>query len=657
MLGYDFWQRRFAGSKEVVGSTVRLNGEPHTIVAIAPPSLRYPVIADLWRPIALTPALRANRKDFLWSLVARLRPAATFSEAAIEIQLFGRTLAREYRDTHQGLGTTLFPFRDLISGAFTSDYTRLSMWAMALLIAIACANVANLQAARITARAREFSVRRALGGSRWRIASGVLTESLLLGVGGLVLGAILAVWFIDITRASMPAEVITFLPGWSKMALNGNAFLYAAAISLLASLAAGIWPAWQAGGLELATSLRDGGRNLAGPERGRIRNSLVVVQVALSMVLLAGGILIAKGTAALSADTGRYDGEGTLTALIDLPADRYLTPASRDQFVTRALEDLRKSPRISAAATVTALPYSGNWWTSAFEKEGFVGRASERPSVQIEYVDSQSLAVLRIPVRQGRNVLDSDTAQTLPVALVNQTLVDRHFPGQNPIGRRFRLRDNQPWVNIVGVTGDHLQDWILRRPLPTVFLPHRQTPVSAITVLLRARSGPVTDLAPELRSIIAGIDPQQPVYRVRTFAQAVRTQLAGMWYMAGMLSVGGMLSLLLSATGLFSLLSFIVNERTREVGLRMALGAQPLAVVRMILGQGLTLVAIGLVLGLGGAILLGRLLSDLIFGTSAVDPLVLGGGSLLLLLVSALACYLPASRAAHVDPMVALRQE
>lgn len=655
MLGYDFWQRRFAGA-DVIGQKVRLNGVPHTVVAVAPPALRYPTLAQVWRPMALTPAVRANRTRLEWNVVGRLRPGVSEAEAANELQLWGRQLARDYPDTHRGRGATVFPFRDMISGAFTAEFMRLTLGAMALLMAMACANVANLQVARISARTREFSLRQALGGSRWRIAANVLGESLVLGLGGLLLGAFLAMWMIDLMRGNMPPEVEVFLPGWHRMGLDWRALWYASALSIGASLVAGGWPAWRASGLGLGEALKDGGRNMSGPERGRLRNVLVVVQVALALVLLAGGLLIAKGAATFRGDIGRFDAARALTACLILPPDKYPTATSREQFTTRLLERLRESPGVAEAAVTTTLPYSSDWRMGAFEREGFLGRPNERPQVLVERTDAQLLPVLRVPLRRGRLIEPSDTAATARVAVVNQALADRYFAKEDAIGRRFRLGGGE-WVTIVGVSSNYLHDWILRHPQPMVYLPYAQSPDARVTVVVRPRSGAAAELAGEVRRAVAGIDGQQPLYAVRTFEKAIRDELVGLGYLSSILGVAGVMSLLLSAAGLFSLLSFVVSERTREVGLRMALGASQRAVLGMVLGKGLTLMAIGLAIGVTGAAALGRLLSEMVFGTEAVDPWVLGGGSLVLLAVGLAACYWPARRATLVDPMVALRQE
>lgn len=655
ILAYDFWQRRYAGDASVVGRRVELNGETHEIIGIAPQRMKFPAMAEMWLPIRETPRVRQERGEFRWTLVARLRDEVSFEQSQAEVTALGRQLAKEHPETHRGRGATLLPLRESISGAFVGDYTRLSMWAVAFLLLIACANVANLHFARVSGRVKELSVRQALGGTRWRVMRQLLAESVLIGVGGLLAGLLIGGWFIDLTKAGMPAEVERFLPGWRTMRLSPWALAYASAVGLVTSVIAGLAPAWQVSGVNLVEALKDGARG--GSKRSRLRGVLVVAQVALSLILLVGGVLLTRGTAALAEPSVRFDAAHALTFRVNLPRDKYATTAQREQFMTKVLEALRQSPAVSAASTVTNLPYSDNWWTSAMEREGFAGRKSERPTVHVQRVDSEFWKAMPVPVRAGRGIEASDGAGVRRVAVINERLARELFASGDPLGRRFRLDEDREWTTVVGVATDYAHSWIQRGPQPTVFLSYRQDPASMATFVVRPRRGDPLELAPLARRSVSEADALLPVYALLRYDKVINDNLVGIWYVAGFLGIAGVMSLVLAVTGLYSLMSFLVTERTREMGIRMALGAESGSLLRLAMGQGAKLIAWGTAIGLVGSLVLARMVSSLIFGVSAFDVVSLGGSTLALLAAGLFACYGPARRAATVDPMEALRFE
>ncbi|MBY0372449.1 MAG: ABC transporter permease, partial [Bryobacteraceae bacterium] len=525
VLAYDFWQRRYAGDPKVIGRRVELSGVPHEIIGVAPRRMKFPAVAEMWMPLEESPKVRYDRSNFRWTAIARLRDEVSFSQASAEVRAWGRKLAAAHPETHQGRGATVWPLRESISGAYVSDYTNMSLWTGGFLLLIACANVANLHFARVSGRVKELSVRQALGGSRWRVVRQLLTESVLLGVGGLAVGLVLGYWFIELIRAGMPAEVEKHLPGWRGMALSGWAFAYASAVALISSVAAGLAPAWQASGGKLIEALKDGARG--GTKRSRLRGALVVAQVALSLILLVGGVLITRGTMALAEPSTRFRAAEALTFIADLPRDSYGMPSQREQFTSRLLERLRAMPGVAAVTTVTNLPYSDNWWTAALDYDGFAGRPGDRPVVHVQRVDEEFTRTMPVKLRAGRAIEASDAGGTQSVAMINERLARQAFGNGDPLGKRLRLDDDRHWATVVGVVEDYAHSWVQRGPQPTVFLAYRQNPAARVSLVLRPQSGDAFALAAGARRAVAEVDARLPVHALLRYDKVINDNLVG----------------------------------------------------------------------------------------------------------------------------------
>jgi len=525
---------------------------------------------------------------------------------------------------------------------------------------IACANVANLQFARASARIREMAVRSALGAGRWRLVRMLLTESVLLGVGGAVLGGLVALWGIDLIRSGMPAEVEIYMPGWRRIGLNAHALVYTLAVSLGAGILAGVAPAIATSRSSVQERLQEGGRaSTAGRSRHRIRNLLVVSEVVLAVVLLVGAGLMVKGFRAVADPKPNLEAENILTMKLALLDSQYLAERRRN-FQEQLLRALGTLPGAGSTALIQNLPYSGSSSGRIFTIEGRPAPLpGSAPAAQFQTVGGDYFRALRLPVIEGRDFTESDNEQGLQVAVVSHALARRHFPGESPIGKRLKLGlpdSKNPWLQVVGVVGDIRHDPYDRAPRPTLYRPYRQVDARAFDLLIRAAGDPAS-LAPAARAAVAGLDPHVPVFGVATYHKVIHDTLTGYRYVAVLMAVSGVLALVLSTIGVYSVMAYAVVERTHEIGVRMALGAEQRNVLWMVVRRGIILMTAGLALGLLGAFAMARMLSRLLFGVATFDALAFGAGMAALIAAALAACYLPARRAARVDPMEALRYE
>lgn len=659
VLSHELWQRRFGGDPTILGKVIRLNGKPHEVLGIAAPAVKLPASAQLWVPVAETPEYRHDTGSSYLNTIARLRPGVTLAEANAELRLLASQLAVERPKTNAEHKLEAWQLSEFVSGYLTGTYTRLSLISVTLLLLIACANVANLLFARVSGRVREIALRQALGASRFAIIRQLLAESVLLAIGGLVVSFFFSLWGVDTLKGFMPAEVEVYLPGWSRISVDGRAALYSSLMAMLASVAAGILPAWIGSRAALTDALREGGRGMSsGLSRHNLRRFLVVGQVTTSLVLIIGGALMYRGARALFDSAPGRDREHTLTAQLVLDSPEYENVVKRVGFQDRLLERLHAIRGVDKASLVRHIPFSGAWSVAHLTVEGELLRTGEQRTVHPQRVNADYLESFGIPLQKGRLIQNSDTSTTQQVAVISEKTARLYFGDADPIGKRIQI-DHLPgqWFHVVGVVGDILHEWTQRGAMPTVYLPYRQASPVAFAVLLHSSDRAATDIATDLRAVVRELDSELALQQVLTHEKVVGNQLVGMNYIAAMLAMAAILSLLLAAIGIYSLMSYVVSERVREVGIRMALGASAGSVVRLIVGQGFRMIAVGLFIGMAGALAMSKLLSGLIYGVSAFDMVALLGGALLLAAAGLVAAFIPARWASHVDPMTALRRE
>lgn len=659
VISEQFWERKFARNPKVLGQVIRLGGEPYTVVGVAPRWARVPAEAELWAPVLVNEKFRDD-KGTRYTVYARLKDGVTQALAAAEVKTLAQKIAAERPNTNAGRDLRVALLRERISGNLTAEYTLMSMVAASLLLLIAASNVANLLFAILSGRAREIALRQALGSSRWRIARQLLVESVVWGLASVPAAFVLALWALDLNKTAMPAEIEIHLPGWHSIGLNPYAMAFGIGSALLTAVLAGLLPAWLGSRSDLNAQLREGGRSLtASGGRGRARSILVVVQVTLSMILMGGAALMYRGATALAAAAPGLNPQQVLTADVSLPARKYPTVKQRAEFSQKVLDEARRLPGVEAAALIYDVPFTG-WRTGHVETDdtpaALNGSTQQLPEVNWEQASAGFFSMMGIPIVKGRDLADSDNDDSQQVTVISELAARQLFGGADPIGKRVKL-DQGPWATVVGVSGDVMQSWLLRRPLPTVYRPYRQVGGSHISMLLRARSKNPEDLAPAWRAAMMKLDPDLPLFHVDNQAHLMSLELVGLNYITGMLGVTGILALLLAVVGVYSLMSFTSTERTREVGIRMAMGARPGEVVRLLVGQGFRMVGIGLVLGLVGAMALSRVFASLLYGVQAFDPVSIGLGAAALSFGAWLACYIPARWASRVDPMEALRHD
>ena len=661
VLSYGLWQRRFGGDRAIIGRTIKLDGLSHVVAGVMDKKFNFPVSAEIWVPWTMDPRESQVRGHHYLEIVARLKPGVSLRQASAEMLAISRRLGRQYPETGRGWTAQVVPIKYFVTGDLTYRYTIMLMAAVGFVLLIACANVANLQFARGAARQREFAVRTALGARRWRVVRQLLTESLALSFTGALVGLGMAAWGVELILHYMPADIARYIAGWYEIQLDTRAFAFAMGLAVLSGIVSGLVPAIQSSRPDLNETLKESGRGTsAGRSRQRIRSVLVVSELALALVLLVGAGLMVTGVKSLLAVRQPYDPQHVLSIQINLPESRYKDRQPRAEFYSRILERLRTVPAIEAAAIVRSLPYGDGERVTQLGVEGLPAEKGEYRSAQLETISPDYFSLMRIPLLEGRAIRESDGAESLPVAVVSERLARRYWPGQSALGRRIKAGAAEdaakPWLTIVGVAGEIRYSWFDREPPPVLYQSYRQAPEGWTTLAIRTHGDPVR-VVPAVRSQVAKVDPDQPLAEIMTLDRVMTNAVLGLSYVAVMMTVLGVIALGLSAVGVAGLMAYAVTERTHEIGVRLALGAQRDSVLRMLVGRGMLLAGIGLAIGLAGAIFLARLLSSLIFGVSATDWSTFGGVLAAMAAVALAASYIPARRASRLDPTAALRHE
>lgn len=664
VVSHDFWRQRLGGDPRVIGKTVQLNGSPSTIVGVLPPGFRWHIRqasiasrpAEVWTALPLPTDGSGPRGRFL-SVVARLKPGVSLESARAEIKALAARLEIDSPEHNKGWKDDVVPLREQLVGEVRPALLIL-LGAVGLVLLIACANVSNLLLARAAAREKEIALRTAVGARRLRVVRQLLTESLLLSLLGSLLGLVFAWWGLRALVAISPRELVN---------LEGVGLdLPVLAVTLVASVATGflfgLAPALESTRLNLNASLKEGGRGSAGQgaRNRRLRGALVVAEIALALVLSAGAGLLVKSFVRLQEVDPGFRTENVLTMSLRLPDGKYREDSQQVAFFHRAAERIRALPGVRGAGAVSYLPFYGGLGSATrFTIEGRPAPLpGQSPSTNVRVTDSGYLGVMGIPLLRGRNFTDPESREARHVIVISETLARRYFPGEDPIGKRITVRMGaEPVPNeIIGIVGDVKFASLSEEPKATVYMPMAELPMSAMTLVIRTAGDP-GEMAPTVRRVLREIDPEQPVSEVRTMEQVMAEAVGRHRFNTLLLGLFAGLATLLAAIGIFGVMSSAVTLRTREIGLRTALGAQRGQVVALILKQGLRLTLAGVGLGLAGALALTRLLAGLLFGVGSTDPATFTAIALLLTLVSAIACYIPARRAARVDPLIALRYD
>ncbi len=664
VLGDGLWRRRFGADPSIIGREIRLDGRPHTVVGVMPASLDYGIWdEELWVPSAFTPERLAMHDEHYLVVLARLEPSVTLEQAGQEMQALARWLMENYPRENRERGIEMLSLTEEVVGWYRTRLLVL-LGAVGFVLLIACANIANLLLARGAARAREYAIRAAIGAGRRHLVRLALTESLLLAVSGGVLGLLIAYWGVAALTAFGPQDV----PRLALARVDGPALAFAVGLTLLCGLIFGLAPAIRTAGRLPHEALKEGGRTGAGAgSRDRLRNTLVVAEIALALVLLTGaGLLIRSAVALNSVDPG-FDPRGVVAGRVSLPAVAYESPEQVTGAFERIRDVLSAVPGVESAALVSTAPLEGGS-TNGLVPEGRPLDISSSINSVMRLVTPGYLTTMRIRLVRGRAFTDQDRQGSPRVMIINEALAREAFPGQDAIGKRIACCEPGPdgspvWKEVVGVAGDVRAQGLGEDPSPEFYLPMLQAPGAAwtwtdrtMTVAVRSRSEALS-LMPTLRRAVAQVDPSLPLYNLGTMQGRVADSLAESRFSTMLLAVFGALALTLAAVGVYGVISYGVAQRTREIGIRVALGAQRRDVMAMIVRHGALLAGIGLVLGLGGALALSRLIGSLLFRVSPTDPPTFATGVVVLTAVAVLAAALPARRAARTDPMTALRNE
>jgi len=662
VLNYNFWQRRFGSDPQIIGQTIRLDATPYTVIGVLPQGFDFSIpdyfkSRDLWVP-ALLPRDNAERGHKYLSVIARLKSGVMLRQAEQEMGAITARLAQAYPGQMTGFGVKLVPLHEQIVGDLRLVLLLL-FGAVGFVLLIACANVANLQLARASTRQKEISIRAALGASRLRLLRQLLTESVLLAVIGGALGLLLAAWGIRLLTG------LGRVPSGTVVTLDSAVLAYSLLLSLITGILFGLAPALQSTPQRLSESLKEGGRNSAASSSGlRLRRLLTVSEVALSLILLVGaGLLIRSFVGLLRVNPG-FETKNILTAHFELPKYAYPEASKQAAFYTQVMERIKALPGVTAVGATDELPPTMGRHSNTFSIEGHppIDQANQSLAVQSRLVTAEYFQVMGIPLIGGRVFSDTDDEAATPVALINQTFARRFFPNENPIGQHLRFGSANPWSTIVGVVGDVRGFGLDKQPNSEIYLPSQQHnflpyhPLSHMHLVVRAGSDP-NGLAAAVLGAVRELDKDLPPPSARTMETVLAASIAERRSNMLLLGVFAMIALILAGVGVYGVISYAVAQRTQEIGIRMALGARPLDIITLVMRNGMSLVFIGIALGIVGAWALTRWMASLLFEVSATDPLTFAVIALLLALVALLACWIPAWRATQVDPMVALRHE
>ena len=667
IISYSLWQRQFAADPDVIGRTIMLERKPFEIVGIMPTGFQFPIQADpveIWVTSAIDSQAEAGEKAlkdkrgyrFLQG-IARLKPGVSIQQAQADMNAIANAMEAEYPDDNFAAGVRLIPFHnDLVSDYSTALV--LLFGAVGCVLLIACANVANLMLARTTARYKEIAVRAALGASRLRLIQQLLTESVLLSLMGGLLGLLLAWWGTEALLQLIPED----LPRLAEIRLDRWVLGFTFLLSLVTGVLFGVIPAIQGSKTDLNEAMKEGARGNSGGHRARLRSILVIAEIAIALVLLIGASLLGQTFMKLQRVDLGFDSRNVLTATVELPDTQYPKPEQKIAFYQQLLEGVKMLPGVNSASGVMPLPISGSDASGSFQIEDRLAHQGEEPETDFCWINLNYFQTMKIAFVAGRDFRAQDSLKAPPVVIVNEALAKQHFPDENPVGKRLRLPISEGKdglsVEIVGVVKDVKQrDSLSRATGSEIYISYAQMPFfNQMSLVVRTDTEPGS-LAKAIQNEVASLDKELPLYEIKTLDQYISKAVSQPKFTALLFGVFAGVALLLSAVGIYGVMAYSVTQRTHEIGIRMALGAQTGDVLRMVLRQGITLALIGVSAGLLAALAITPLMSSLLYGVSATDTLTFAIVSSLLTAVALVACFVPARRATKTDPMVALRYE
>ena len=561
VLSFGLWQRRFASDPDIIGKSVRLDGKPFTILGIMPKNFHFPLAAEMWTPLAMDNKERAVRGARYMDVVGRLKPGISMGQAAAEMRTISKRLADAYPDTNRGWAVRLMPIRDFLLGDLTRSYTWMTLAAVGFVLLIACANVANLQFARATVRAKEIAVRTALGAGRWRIVRLLMVESVLLGLAGAAVGILLAQWDVDMIRSHMPAEIARFVSGWDQIRIDGRTLLFTVLVATMAGIISGLAPAFHSSKPDLNEALKESVRGSSeGRSRSRLRSVLLTGEIAVALVLLVGAGLMVKGVRGLITVNENLSPQSLLTMRISLPESKYKEPRQMAAFYNQALAGLATLPQVEATTLATSVPYGNLDSTSRLTIEGRRAEVGELRVAQNQVISPNYFTTMRVALREGRAFSEHDGMDAQPVAIVSENLARRYWPGITALGRKIKLgADDTSWLTVVGVVQDVRYDWFDAEPKPAVYRPYMQTGRPYAYLALRTTGDPLA-LVAGARHLIATVDAELPIFEVKTLDKVISESVLGLSYVAVMMTVLGAIALVLACVGVYGVMSYAVSN-------------------------------------------------------------------------------------------------
>jgi len=656
ILSYGLWQSRYGGDPGVIGRSILVNDAKTTIIGVMPPGFTLPKRkTQFLSPAQFTPQMLNNRASHLLSVIARLKSGITLARAQSDMKAIASRLAQQYPETNRQLGAVVVPLKDQIVGD-TGTALLVLLAAAGCVLLIACANVANLLLAKSAAREREMAIRTAMGAARGRLIIQMMTESVMLAIAGGVLGLLLARLSMRVLVALIPAG----LPGASQLSIDGRLLAFTLGIALLTGIVFGIAPALETTSLDVSEKLKEGGRAGVGGRRRRFRDALVVAEVALALILLVSAGLLLQTLRNLHAIDAGFNPENILTMSTRLPSPKYADPSKRLAYFDAVVQKVRGLPGVAGAGFTSNLPFTSQGYTSGFSLEGRPFAPGTSQNALYREVTNDYLQTLRVRLLEGRLFGNDDRANSLPVVIINETFKRQYWPNESPLGKRVQTSgDNTPWQTIIGVVADVRERGLELDMKPAVYLPVVQLPFgwnNPHQLAIRTAMNP-HGIAKAARDAIWAVDRDQPIADVRTMDDIVDLEVANHKQQTALLATFAALALVLASLGIYGVLSYAVTQRTREIGVRVALGASIGDVTRMVVGHGIALTVLGITIGTGVALAVTRSMTKLLVGVKAADPPIYVAVAALLSIVALVACYVPASRAARVDPTVALREE
>ncbi len=653
VMSHRLWARGFGSDPEIIGKTITLNGRAYPVIAVMPRDFEFPnETVGLWLALGPLADQMTNRTVHFLSVVGRLKPGLSTEQARSDLQAVAARIQEQYPGTDPGHGIRVVPMRDEIVGDVRPALFVL-LSAVLFVLLIACANVANLLLARAASRQKEIAIRTALGASRWRVMRQLLTESMLLALVGGGLGLLLALWGVDLLVANVP----DYLPRVKEIGIDRYVLGFTFAVSFVTGLVFGFAPAFQASNPDLNETLKEG-KSTASRTRHLTRSVMVIAEVALSLVLLIGAGLMIKSFRQLTNVNPGFQPENLLTMTVSLAGPRYTDNEPVISFYQQMRERLEAIPGVQSASATSTLPISGGDSNGELAIEGRPFAPGEAPGASFRRVLPNYFQTMSIPLLEGRPFDERDRGGHSMVIIVNQEMARRYWPNGDALGKRIKIGppEREPWLTIVAVAGDVKNTGLDAEPKLATYEPHAQRPRGTMDILIRTSVSPMS-LADAVRSEIRAADKDAPVYSVGTMEKRIQASVAPRRFNMALLTIFALMALVLAAIGVYGVMSYTVAERTREIGIRMALGAQSSDVLKMVVKQGLMLATAGIVSGLVASLFLTRLMTSLLFGVSATDPATFALISTLLIGMALLACAVPAHRATKIDPMVALRYE